>query len=112
MQEPEQQRKPLPAWKVSEPYRVAHFPILSLLGMLSGFLCLGTALLAGFVRPAFGLLSVGFIVGTLLFFSGAGKRGEQGLFRGCGLIGCLLAVGGMGLLALLGFLGEYGLYGR
>ena len=111
MQEPEPQSKPLPAWKVSEPYRVARFPILSLLGLLSGLLCLGTALLSA-AAPMFGLLAVGFLMSTLFLASRAGKRGERGLFSGCGLLGCLLALGGMGVLSLVGFLGEHGLYRR
>ena len=119
MQDPEQQSKPLPAWKVSEPYRVARFPILSILGLLSGSLCLGTAILfaatsgdpaskrignvAGIPSAAVGLLAVGFLLGTLILAGAASKRGERGLFSGCAMLGCLLAFGGGGLLSLVGF---------
>ena len=119
MGDPEQQSKPLPAWKLNEPYRLARFPILSLLGLLSGALCLGTAVLfaatagdpaskhvgnfAGVPSSVVGILAVGFLLGTLILAGAASKQGERGPFSGCAMLGCLLALGGGGLLSLVGF---------
>jgi hypothetical protein len=119
MQDPEPHSNPLPAWKLNEAYRVARFPILSLLGLLSGALCLAAAMLfaatagdpaskhignvAGVPSPVVGILVVGFLIGTLMLAGPARKRGERGLFRGCGMLGCLLALGGGGVLSLVGF---------